>query len=326
MGFRRRIFRYCFPELMVAETIRRICPTSGIVLMYHEVLPDDIALPAWTIVRESDFRLQMNCLRMYFDIITLKDAVNRVSEATTAKRPFAVVTFDDGYQGNATTVLPIMKEIGLPFTVYAATKAIVENGLNWYDRVIGLLNFHKEARVTLYGNSGPEYYTIPPYGEYNRWVHTQKLLNRMKLMAPEHRELTATEIATEFCKADLSLRMLTEEELKRLAMSDCVTIGCHTHGHELLDQISLRQLDDTLNISINHITRITGTHPRHFSYPNGNFSHVVQNAVHSSGFETAVTTLPGFWSGKINILEIPRISIGRFETINSFRALISGWM
>lgn len=295
-------------------------------MMYHEVLPDDVSMPAWTIVRASDFRKQIQCLERYFDILPIGDAVGRVTGKVTSKRPFAVVTFDDGYQGNVSTVLPIMKEMGLPFTVYAATRAIVENGLYWYDRVISVLNVNREVRVTLDGDAGPECYTIPPYGDNGRWIYMQKLLSRMKLMRPEQREATTAEIAAGVSSSNSPLKMLTEEELQRLSTSSCVTIGCHTHGHELLDQISPQQVDDTLKLSIDHIKRITGTHPRHFAYPNGNFNQGVSDIVQISGFETAVTTSPGIWSGKVSLMEIPRISIGRFETVSSYKALISRWL
>lgn len=326
MGIKTRISRHFFPDAVAAAAIRRFPPASGLVLMYHEVLPDDIALPAWTVVRESDFHQQMQCLATHFDVVSLDEAVDRVSGKAASTRPFAVVTFDDGYQGNARTVLPIMERMGLPFTVYAATRAIVENDLYWYDRIISALAFNREIRVTVKVDGTPESYTIPSSGEDGRWVHVQRLLSRMKLMPAAERDAAASEIAADLSLSDSPLKMLTEEELRLLSASSCVTIGCHTHGHELLDRISPREAGETLRLSSDLLTRITGTHPRHFAYPNGNVNQVVRGIVQQSGFETAVTTASGLWSGEVSMMEIPRVGVGRFETITSFKALISRWV
>jgi peptidoglycan/xylan/chitin deacetylase (PgdA/CDA1 family) len=326
MGLSYHIFRHYFPEFVAAKSIRRFPSTSGIVLMYHEVLPDYISLPAWTILRESAFRWQMTYLSTHFDVISIDHALERVAGKHDAKRPFAVVTFDDGYQGNFSTVLPIMEAMGLQFTVYCATKAIVEKRQYWYDRIIDLLHIHDHVHVTLVLNAQPQHFTIPRSGENRRWIKVQKILNHLKLMPPEDREEAVTNIASKFGRTKSPLKMLSEDELRRLAASTCVTIGCHTHGHELLDQLGTREINETLSLANEHIRRITGTYPRHFAYPNGNYNKSVLDVVRRSGFVTAVSTSPGFWSGMPCIMQIPRIGIGRFDTKGCFMARVSGYL
>jgi len=324
VGLKHRLSRFYFPEFLAVHAIRQVSPFSGIVLMYHEVLPDDFALPAWTVVRESDFRWQMSYLRSHFDVISLDQALARVEGKGTATRPFAVITFDDGYKGNFSTALPIMEGMGLPLTVYIATKAIIENGLYWYDRIINLLNSKEKFSVAINHDGHPEYFTIPRYGENRRWIAVQKVLNRLKQMAPSEREKTVASIASGISVTGPSLKMLNLEEVISLANSTCVTIGCHTHGHELLDQLSMEEVHAALDVANEHIRRITGKLPRHFAYPNGNFNKDVLDVVRSKGFESAVTTSPGLWSEFPRRMLIPRIGIGRFDGSSCFKAKVSG--
>ena len=50
-----------------------------------------------------------------------------------------MVTFDDGYAGNYRVLLPIVKSMNMPVTVFVATKHIQDQSLYWYDRLINAL-------------------------------------------------------------------------------------------------------------------------------------------------------------------------------------------
>lgn len=327
MGLKKRLFRYHFPEIVAASAFRRIPSTSGVVLMYHEVLPDDITLPAWTIVRESDFLWQMSYLRSHFDVLSMDQAINRVIENNVSKRPFAVVTFDDGYAGNLNTVLPIMKSLELPFIVYVATKAIIDSKLYWYDQIINLLSEQRDVHISIEFNDKIEQFVIrQKVSDNTRWKEVQRLLNRLKQLRPEDRDKIVSNITGEYNSGCSVLEMLTSCDLKRLADSECVTIGSHTHRHELLDTLESGEIRDTLLIAHKYITSITGRQPRHFAYPNGNFNHIVLKHVQEAGYKTAVTTSPGYWTSHNRQLEIPRFGVGRFDSKGQFKAMLSGYL
>ena len=165
--------------------------TSGIVLMYHEVLPDKMALPAWTVVRESEFRWQMSYLLKHFDVVYMDQAIERVSNQRKGKKPFAVVTFDDGYRGNFHTVLPIMKSMGIPFVVYAATQAIVDQKLYWYDHVINLLGARDGIEIEIAQQGGcvrAFRLSASSASDYIRWQQVERILDTLKRMPPEDRQ------------------------------------------------------------------------------------------------------------------------------------------
>src|SRR5687767_12989429 len=90
-------------EIFVGRARRR-ATQSTTVLMYHELLPDDHVVEAWTVVSESEFRRQVDYLRRHFDIVSIDAALEREA----GSRPAAVLTFDDGGAGNHAHLLPII--------------------------------------------------------------------------------------------------------------------------------------------------------------------------------------------------------------------------
>ena len=122
------------------------------------------------------------------------------------------------------------------------------------------------------------------------------------------------------------MEMLTTEELSILANSGCVTVGSHTHGHELLNQLCSNTIQETIKMANEQIARITGRYPMHFSYPNGNYDQRVLFHIQQFDYKTAVTTRKGRWTAKSSLFEIPRIGIGRFDTRKQYKARISNFL
>lgn len=326
MGIKDRVFGSVFPESFASLLIRRASPSTGVVLMYHEVLPDHVSLPAWTIVKESEFLWQMTYLKKHFDVIGVDEAIERVSGRMKSTRPFAVVTFDDGYSGTADCVLPIMEDLSIPFLVYVATKALVENSLYWPDRLINLLNLEEDFCVSYRAHGKAETFVIP-YNETEnaRWVAMQRLLTRMKQIGCLERDEILADLISKWADVPSSISMLSPDKLYRLSSSKWASIGCHTHAHELLDQIPSEQIVATIREANATIQALSGEYPRHFAYPNGNFNGSVVDVVRSFGFASAMTADSGVWSERTSLFEIPRIGIGRFDSKHLFRAKLSLW-
>ena len=326
MGIERRIFGLYFPGYFVARYTRKYLSSNmGYILMYHEVMPDDIATPAWTVVKETNFRWQIEFLKRNYDIVTLDEAEARLTSKESSNRPFVSITFDDGYYGNLNTVLPIMQSMDAPFSVYVATRAIQEQKLYWYDEII---NFLKSKTVINYqvkeGNSHRTF-TIPAKGTDNqRWIAVQKLLTWLKTLPEKERHQEVARILKKYPPVKPDLRMLTQSELQELASDPLVTIGCHTHGHELLDQLADDTVIETIMTANKLIEAWTGTRPYHFSYPNGNFDERISNFIKDFRFRTAVTTQPRLCRLKDNLFTLPRLGVGRFDLKNHFKAKMAG--
>lgn len=322
---RRKLLSLYYPESWSASRIAKLQSDSGIVLMYHEVLPDNEGPPAWTVVRQSEFRRQMQFLVTNFDIVNLDVGIQRLSGKYGGKKPFAVITFDDGYSGVLNTIHPIMEEMDVPYTVYLATGAIQDQTIYWYDKIINLVCLNEEVCVTAPSDTGDLIFRIPnTKNDKIKWVAVQRLLEYLKTRPPEERYKLTDSICKKFNSQKPLLRMLTAEDVRYLSQSPLVTIGAHTHGHELLDQLADTEIKSTLSQCNNCISSWAGTAARHFAYPNGNFDSRVAKIVQEEGFETAVTTQQGVWDSVANLYEVPRVSVGRFDSLDLFRAKVVG--
>jgi peptidoglycan/xylan/chitin deacetylase (PgdA/CDA1 family) len=100
-------------------------PGRGLtVLTYHRVgggSPDERDLAV------SDFHAQMDVLRAH-DVVALDEGLDRL--AAGDDRPGVVLTFDDGFADVYDNAWPLLKERGLPFTLYLAT-AYIGGTMNW---------------------------------------------------------------------------------------------------------------------------------------------------------------------------------------------------
>ena len=68
----------------------------------------------------------------------------------SAQGQSVVVTFDDGYLGTYTDAFPVLKEYGIPATVYLIAGSVESGELAWYDQIF--LRFQRatsELTVTL---------------------------------------------------------------------------------------------------------------------------------------------------------------------------------
>jgi peptidoglycan/xylan/chitin deacetylase (PgdA/CDA1 family) len=290
------------------------------VLMYHEVLPDQHDCPSWLVVRESDFERQMRHLHTHYEVVPIDTLANGYFGEN--ERPVVAITFDDGYSGNAVYAAPILKNLHIPFTVYVATSRIESGGRYWYDDVISAL-ISAPGPVDFPTSRGTlRYAGASASNDVARWSSINAVLFDLKTLPDIERNAIAASLAEQPLMP--SLRMMTPAEVRDLASDPLCTIGNHTNGHELLDQLRGDEAYRSIQRAQELLIDWTGLPPRHFSYPNGNYLPEHCELVSTLGFSTAVTTKPGIWNRTKSIYEIPRVGIGRFDNFNLFRAKLSG--
>lgn len=98
-----------------------------IVLMYHRV--NDALKPNDLVVPTEVFRAQMRYLKDNCEVVSMGSLLDSFKVSTNQganklKRQKVVITFDDGYRDNYTNAFPILKELGLPATIFLITGMI----------------------------------------------------------------------------------------------------------------------------------------------------------------------------------------------------------
>jgi peptidoglycan/xylan/chitin deacetylase (PgdA/CDA1 family) len=71
------------------------------------------------------FRDQIECLARHFELVSLA-AITRPDTASS-DRPWAAITFDDGFVGVRTEALPVLESRGIPFAAFVSRMAIEQD-------------------------------------------------------------------------------------------------------------------------------------------------------------------------------------------------------
>lgn len=106
-------------------------PEGVSVLMYHMI--GDIQNNA-AVMTEANLRLQMNYLRDHgYHPITMQELYDYITKGAPLPEKPVCITFDDGYLDSYTIVYPLMKEYGLPWTLFLITDDVGKpyNRMTW---------------------------------------------------------------------------------------------------------------------------------------------------------------------------------------------------
>ena len=308
--------------------LRTAVPSDRIaVLMYHELARDDADIEAWTVMRESEFVRQLEFLVRHYDVVSLDQALAYRQSRPASTHPRVVITFDDGDRGNATVLLPLIEAFKVPVTIYIATRQIAESKSYWFDRIINALQTNQVVTVNLRAYGLRTYQINRVRGEKN-WHQISCLLEDLKSLTPDVRE-AAVETALGSLSAavrgrDSQIEPMSVSQVKALATSPYITIGAHSHCHNILPQLGPAEIEQSIRLSKSLLENWTGRPIDHFAYPDGVYNDTVCEIVRRAGFRSAVITEPTLWRDGDSSFSIPRIGVGRYDSLERFKLNLIG--
>ena len=289
------------------------------ILSYHRV--NDEQNPFFGGVSVKVFARQMEMLCKYFSVLPLEELVERMEKNDVPPNAIAI-TFDDGYRDNYENGFPVLRQFGLPATIFLVTGAVdSKNGL-WHDHVFDAFLRTNARSVSIGGKEFPlrtpseKFTAVNVFRRYLRrytfhdWAdHIQKLTD--KLAVPE-----------QYCVGAEKLRWQEIEEMSK----DHITFGAHTVSHPILTRMPLSEAIDEIIGSKEIIEKRLGLPVRLFAYPNGSrddFNVAIKQVLKENGFVGAATTLWGTNDVHTDPFELRRMGIGDLDPRMS--ALKLGW-
>ena len=293
------------------------------LLCYHTLRPMAEQLDAWTVLGVEAFLAQIAMLREDYDIITLDQAL---LERASGSRPRVVLTFDDGERGLYDHLLPVVEAENLPVTVYVATSQIETGVAYWFDRIMNALQVAGPLTIDL-TPQGLSRWTVGPVRGKERWQQIGPILEAIKEQPTRQRDALADQVvgqvgsqATGFAP----LEPMTLPQLQSLARHPMITIGAHSHGHELLDQLPLQDAETSIVRSRDLLTSWTGLPVHHFAYPNGNYTPELMNILQAQGFSSATILEDRLVFPEAPATALPRIGVGRYDHLDRLRLRLVG--
>jgi peptidoglycan/xylan/chitin deacetylase (PgdA/CDA1 family) len=276
---------------------------SLLVLIFHRVLERrDPLLQGEPDAHE--FATQLDVIRSVCRVLPLEEAVDRLRSGSLPQRSVCI-TFDDGYANNRTTAAPLLKERGLPATVFVAT-GYLNGGRMFNDTVIE--SIRRAGPELDLRELGFDRFELPD--DAARLKAINQILRVLKYRPPAERVARAAAIA-EKARAQLpNDLMMTDAQVRELATFG-VSVGAHTVNHPILNSVdedaARREIADSRRV----LQDMTGEAVSLFAYPNGrpktDYSSVHAKMVREAGFKAAVSTAWGGAGPAVDVFQIPRM-------------------
>lgn len=274
-----------------------------LLLGYHRVLdvPDEARFPfdpELVSASVAQFRRQMQMLSDRYSPITCETLIQYLDgKGSLPKRP-VIVTFDDGFADNYEHAFPVLKEIGMPATIFVSTDYIGTDKVFWFDRVVQVLLKCSQSELVFDSLGGMHLYLGQTVE--SRRSAAERLLIILKA-APDAKRLQAVEeleqrVEPETLTSARELsRILNWEQIIEMSQSG-IEFGSHSRSHPVLARLDQAGLKNELRGSREIIEAKIGKPVQVLSYPVGGFndiSEVVTREVRAAGYRLGVSYIPG---------------------------------
>ena len=310
-----------------------------VVLMYHRILPADdkrtLSEEPGMIVTPETFRLHMNILRQYFDIVRLSDWLNHKNSNNKMPDRACVISFDDGWSDNYEFAYPILREMNIPATIFLVSDMIGTDRIFWPEYLARTISTISQCSPDLWPKScldwlrdastSYDFGTSPPNQE-----ELSELISHAKAL-PDHAIISLLdEINDELDLPTIRSKpsLLDWDQVTEMTSSGIFDAGSHTCNHvRLVDKSTPELLEKEIITSKEIIEKKIGKPVSTFCFPNGDYSPQALDIV-KRNYECSVTTESGWNTYSTDNYLLRRISI--HEDISgdevSFLSRISGWI
>lgn len=261
---------------------------SGIAWLWREVVQRRIVtFLLFHDMKAADAERNFAYLKRHYNIISLNDYLDAVHHGKRLPNKAVVITFDDGHASNY-TLLPIIKRMQIPVTIFLCSSIVGTHRHFWFR--------HSTE--------------IKPQVEALKKIPNEQRLERLRqygfAQEQEYDEIQA----------------LSKEQIEE--MSPWVNFQSHTCFHSILPQCdddtaeketeeSKRQLEETFGLTINAL-----------SYPNGDYSERDIRLAQEAEYECGITVDSGYNDTMSDLFRLKRFSVNDAKNTTELMVKASG--
>jgi peptidoglycan/xylan/chitin deacetylase (PgdA/CDA1 family) len=315
------------------------CRKKIAILTYHGFSKfehhDGLENSSYTHVFIEDFKQQIRFLKRHFTVVSLNEALEMLRSGHGFRRNPIVITIDDGYKSVFSLAFPVLREFGVPATVYCTTNFIKGGEYLWVDRLEYALNTTKEKWISL--RSGNENMTISISNAEEKTKAIALIKSQLKKSDPGSIPETLKKIELDL-KSSLDSTIAVPElylplgvsQIIEMEKSKLVSIGSHTASHAILSRCPIADIEKELKESKEFLEDSLQKPVSLFCYPNGqegDFNELAEKLIQKYGFVCAVTTIDGMNNSKTKPYELKRYWVrSTIRTIPEFALLVNGFL
>lgn len=296
-------------------------PDQLAVLTYHRVAePDDRHYPGLISASPAGFSEQMAWLAPRYRVITLAQLSERRENGHPLPARSVLITFDDAYADFADHAWPVLRQHGLPATLFVPTAYPDEPSRSfWWDRLHRALHAAPAAVIpTRLGE-------LDLRTSAARSRSARRLRRALKAL-PHDAAMAQVDDVVDALGGDAAPGdVLTWADLGDL-VEQGLEVGVHTRTHPLLDQLPSDRLDDEIAGARDDLERRLDRRVTTIAYPNGNHSPAVLEAATRAGMRVGFTTRRGTNDLRTaDWLTLRRINVGRSTSPSLLAAQLHRW-
>jgi peptidoglycan/xylan/chitin deacetylase (PgdA/CDA1 family) len=235
------------------------------------------------ILDREQTRRHVDVFGRWFDFIQLNELPERLNRRR--KRPFCLLTFDDGKRSNATLVAPELEKLGVPAVFFVVSSSLDCQMPLWFDR-------YKALRKKLS--------TVPPGLRLNilKQLPYAVLVDRV--------ERACSQYGVEADLNDDDVGLMTWEQARSLHRRG-FSIGAHGFTHAILTRETKLAAFENIEKSIAKVREEIGAPCSSFAFPNGNYTaELAQHAIRC-GVKMVMTTEPTWADESFALWRLPRL-------------------
>ena len=258
--------------------------TSFLLAMVKQAKRGGVIINEHTLTTEQA-RRHVEVLGRWFDFIHLDELPRRL--ARTGRRPFCLLTFDDGKLSNATETAPELGRLGVPAVFYVTTEFLTSGTPLWFDR--------QKALVRKLGHC--------PTGLE---LETLKQLPFAALNERLDRAWAQFGVSPEMASEDV--RPMSWEDVRSLSRRG-FTIGAHGLTHAILPRETKARAVAEIEKSLARVSSELGIRCQTFAFPNGNYNSELTEHTLRCGVTTVMTTEPMWTDACSSFSRLPRVQL-----------------
>ncbi len=316
---------------LVAPLVRPIYSGSGLILMYHRIVPNlsRSRIPGNSPLESTQQQLETTLeyfAKHSYVPISPDDLYKILKGETKLSRPFVLFTFDDGYADNLANAYPIFKKYNVPFTIHLTTGYPERHVILWWYLLEDLVL--NQERITF--DCANQVYEFDCSTQDGKASTFAQIRNMLKFANAQ----TYPQLIKAIFK-DMDLYRLTDElaltwnQVKQLAADPLVTISAHTCSHYVLSQLRENEAHQEISESKRILEMQLDRPVEHFAYPFGYRREAGEREFRLAGecgFKTAMTTRYGniFPAHRDYLMSLPRYDISRTPTLEQLNPITSG--
>lgn len=244
------------------------------ILLFHDLGVQDA---------ERDF----SWLKRHYNIISLNNYLDAVTNGGSLPNKAIVITFDDGHIGNF-DLLPVIKRLQIPITIFLCSGIVGTRRHFWFK--------HSDEVM-------PRLTSLKRVSEKDRLKQLQQL-------------------GYEALREYDDRQALSKDEIDE--MSPWVDFQSHTCFHPILPQCDDKTAEEEIVKAKTQLEQEYGFTIRSLSYPNGDYSDREIQFAKQAGYECGITVDAGYNDRGTDLFRLKRVSVNDAKTMDELIVKASG--